>query len=85
MNFYYHVRNKIGPVYQKALRNLDNKRDKDLTTALLGKTTNIRFSSTLENKESCSGLRNTFHRLEKDLSKYEQIKKKSLTVRSDMK
>ena len=85
MNFYYHVRNKIGPVYQKALKNLDNKRDKDLITALLGKITNIRFSSTLENKESCSGLRNAFHWLEKDLPKYEQIKKTSLTVRSDMK
>ena len=79
-----HVRNKIGPVYQKALKYLEAKRDKDVITALLGKTTSIRFGSTLENKESRSRVQNTFHWLEKDLSKYEQIKKTSLTVRTDM-
>ena len=44
-----HVRNKIGPVYQKVLKYLDTKRHKDVITALLGKITSIRFSSTLEN------------------------------------
>ena len=79
-----HVRNKIGPVYQKALEYLDTKRDKDVISALLGKITSITFSSTLENKESCSGVRNAFHRLENDLSKNEKIKKTSLAVGSDM-